>query len=193
MIQSRKRNDPPPRPVTFTAAEDLNPFELAELWADRMAWPVDGRTPYDELAELAVMSALASGCSVGSQSPFTARCSPAPGRTPLLAHSEKPRRRVPALARVGHPATRPRSRHQAGITQGEYEAVAQRFAAAGVHLASRNLKRERAMTSEHRTTSVNAQQRRPRAGAKAGDRPLAVSVCIAGRYGPLGETKHVRA
>jgi hypothetical protein len=31
MIQSRKRNDPPPRPVTFTAAEDLNPFELAEL------------------------------------------------------------------------------------------------------------------------------------------------------------------
>jgi len=42
MIQSRKRNDPPPRPVTFTAAEDLNPFELAELWADRMAWPVDG-------------------------------------------------------------------------------------------------------------------------------------------------------
>ncbi len=24
-----------------------------------MAWPVDGRTPYDELAELAVMSALA--------------------------------------------------------------------------------------------------------------------------------------
>ena len=53
MIQSRKRNDPPPRPVTFTAAEDLNPFEGAELWADRMApGSIDGRTPYDELAEL---------------------------------------------------------------------------------------------------------------------------------------------
>jgi hypothetical protein len=60
MIQSRKRSDPPPRPVTLSAAEDLGAFELAELWADRMAWPVDKRTPYDELAELAVMSALAA-------------------------------------------------------------------------------------------------------------------------------------
>jgi hypothetical protein len=42
----------------FRAAEDPNPFELAELWADRGAWSVDERTPYDELAELAVMSAL---------------------------------------------------------------------------------------------------------------------------------------
>jgi hypothetical protein len=31
MIQSRKRSDPPPRPVTLSAAEDLGPFELAEL------------------------------------------------------------------------------------------------------------------------------------------------------------------
>lgn len=58
MVQARKRSDPPPRPITFRAAEDLNPFELAELWADRGAWPIDDRTPYDELAELAVMSAL---------------------------------------------------------------------------------------------------------------------------------------
>src|SRR5260370_42084922 len=58
MIQSRKRSDPPQRPVTFGAAEDLGPFGLAELWADRTAWPIDERTPYDELAELAVMSAL---------------------------------------------------------------------------------------------------------------------------------------
>jgi hypothetical protein len=28
------------------------------LWADHTAWPIDERTPYDELAELAVMSAL---------------------------------------------------------------------------------------------------------------------------------------
>ena len=34
-------------------------FELAQLWADRTAWPIDDRTPYDELAELACMSALA--------------------------------------------------------------------------------------------------------------------------------------
>jgi hypothetical protein len=49
----------PERPVTFRAAEDLGAFELAELWADRMAWPVTERTAYDELAELACMSALA--------------------------------------------------------------------------------------------------------------------------------------
>ena len=59
MIHSRKASDPPERPITFRAAQDLNPFELAELWADRIAWPVEKRTPYDELAELAVMSALA--------------------------------------------------------------------------------------------------------------------------------------
>lgn len=59
MSQSRKRSDPPPRPITFRAAEELGAFELAELWADRTAWPIDERAAYDELAELAVMSALA--------------------------------------------------------------------------------------------------------------------------------------
>lgn len=58
MIQSRKHRDPPQRPITFRAAEELGAFELAQLWSDRLAWPVDERTPYDELAELAVMSAL---------------------------------------------------------------------------------------------------------------------------------------
>jgi hypothetical protein len=29
------------------------------LWCDRTAWPLDERTRYDELSELAVMSALA--------------------------------------------------------------------------------------------------------------------------------------
>jgi len=48
----------PPRPITFRAAEDLGAFELAQLWADRTAWPIDERTLYDELSELAVMSAL---------------------------------------------------------------------------------------------------------------------------------------
>jgi hypothetical protein len=57
---SGKRDDPPSRPITFHAAEDLNPFDLAQLWADRIAWRIDERTQYDELAELAVMSALAT-------------------------------------------------------------------------------------------------------------------------------------
>ncbi len=55
---SGKRDDPPSRPVTFRAAENLGTFELAQLWADRTAWPIDERTQYDELSELAVKSAL---------------------------------------------------------------------------------------------------------------------------------------
>jgi hypothetical protein len=55
---SGKPDDPPSRPVTFRAAENLGAFELGQLWADRTAWPVDERTQYDELSELAVMSAL---------------------------------------------------------------------------------------------------------------------------------------
>ena len=60
MIPSYKRPEAPGRPITFRAAEDLGAFQLAELWAKRMAWPIAERTAYDELAELATMSALAT-------------------------------------------------------------------------------------------------------------------------------------
>jgi hypothetical protein len=53
---SHKRSEAPERPITFNAAEDLGAFGLAELWADRTAWPISERTAY---AELATMSALA--------------------------------------------------------------------------------------------------------------------------------------
>ena len=59
MIPSHERSETLERPITFNAAEDLGAFELAQLWADRMAWPISERTAYDELAELACMSALA--------------------------------------------------------------------------------------------------------------------------------------
>jgi hypothetical protein len=59
MIPSHKRSETPERPITFRAAEDLGAFQLAEQWADRTAWPISERTAYDELAELATMSALA--------------------------------------------------------------------------------------------------------------------------------------
>ena len=59
MIPSHKRSETPERPITFNAAEDLGAFELAQLWADCTAWPLSERTAYDELAELATMSALA--------------------------------------------------------------------------------------------------------------------------------------
>ncbi len=56
---NRAGADAPGRPITFRAAEDLGAFELAQLWSDRSAWPIEERSAYDELAELAVMSALA--------------------------------------------------------------------------------------------------------------------------------------
>jgi hypothetical protein len=59
MNRSHKRAEAgaPERPITFRAAEDLGAFELAQLWADRATWPLNDRTAYDELAELACMSA----------------------------------------------------------------------------------------------------------------------------------------
>lgn len=60
MARPHKRPDAPERPVTFHAAENLGAFDLAQLWADRAAWPIDERSAYDELAELATMSALAT-------------------------------------------------------------------------------------------------------------------------------------
>jgi len=47
MIPSHKRSETPERPITFKAAEDLGAFQLAELWADRTAWPISERTAYD--------------------------------------------------------------------------------------------------------------------------------------------------
>jgi hypothetical protein len=57
---SGQSDQAPSRPITFRAAADIRPFELAQLWCDRIAWPIDERTEYDELSELAVMSALAT-------------------------------------------------------------------------------------------------------------------------------------
>jgi hypothetical protein len=57
---SGKRDETPSRPITFRTAENVGPFELAELWCDRVVWHIEDRTQYDELAELAVMSALAT-------------------------------------------------------------------------------------------------------------------------------------
>jgi hypothetical protein len=136
MIQSRKRSDPLPRPVTLSAAEDLGPFELAELWADRTAWPVEERTPYDELAELAVMSALAA---------WLRRWQPIAIHSAMLAGA-RPEAVAGALGdsvdmayqRWHEWATRQRNfvvGGKLGITQDEYDAVAKHFAAVGAELS----------------------------------------------------------
>ena len=72
------------RPITFRAAKDLGAFDLAQLWADRTAWPLDERAAYDELAELACMSVEVVP-STGSLDLFWRR--PLQGREHLLLPS----------------------------------------------------------------------------------------------------------
>jgi hypothetical protein len=135
MIQSHKRSDPPQRPITFRAAEDHNPFELAELWADRNAWPVDKRTPYDELAELAVMSAL--GTWLRRWQPIAIHSAMLAGARPEAVAGALGNSLDVAFQCWHEWALRQRdliAGSKPGITQDEYEAVAKGFAAAGVAL-----------------------------------------------------------
>ncbi|MGD0927821.1 MAG: hypothetical protein ABR926_21790 [Streptosporangiaceae bacterium] len=133
MIRSQRRPDDPGRPVTFNAAESLGPFELAQLWADRTAWPIDERTPYDELAELACMSALGK---------WLDRWQPIAIHGAMLAGA-KPEAVAGALGnslRVAFECWREWASGQRdfivngkpGITEYEYAAVARRFAAVGI-------------------------------------------------------------
>jgi hypothetical protein len=133
VIPSHKRPEAPERPITFNAAEDLGAFQLAELWADRTAWPITERTAYDELAELATMSALAK---------WLTRWQPIAIHSAVLAGA-----RMEAIAgALGDSllvafdhwhewATRQRNfivNGKPGITDDEYKAVARRFAAVGI-------------------------------------------------------------
>ncbi|HCU93443.1 MAG TPA: hypothetical protein DHU96_12220 [Actinobacteria bacterium] len=138
MVQSRKQNDPQGRPVTFRAAEEMGPFDLAQLWCDRLAWPVDKRTQYDELAELAVMSALAR---------WLQRWQPIAIHGAMLAGA-RPEAVAAALGNgldVAYQRWHEWARGQRefivdgklGITQEEYDAVAERFAAIGITESSR--------------------------------------------------------
>lgn len=135
MNRSHKRAEPatPERPITFRAAEDLGAFELAQLWADCTAWNLNERTAYVELAELACMSALAA---------WLTRWQPIAIHGAVLAGA-----RMEAIAgalgsslqaafdRWHEWALRQRDfigDGKPGITNDEYEAVAQRFADAGI-------------------------------------------------------------
>lgn len=131
MTRYQRRSEPAERPITFNAAENLGPFELAQLWSDRMAWPVKERTAYDELAELACMSALAT---------WLTRWQPIAIHGAMLAGA-KPEAVAGALGssldvvfeRWHQWASKLRefvSDGKLGITEDEYETVARRFAAA---------------------------------------------------------------
>lgn len=132
---SRAEASVPERPITFRAAEDLGAFELAQLWADCTAWNLNERTAYDELAELACMSALAE---------WLTRWQPIAIHSAVLAGA-----RMEAIAgALGSSLQEAFDRWhdwalrqhvfiidgKPGITDREYETVACRFAAVGIEL-----------------------------------------------------------
>lgn len=133
MIPSHKPSKASERPITFRAAEELGAFELAQLWADRTAWPINERTAYDELGELATMSALAK---------WLRRWQPIAIHSAVLAGA-----RMESIAgalgnslqvafdRWHEWASRQREfivDGKPGITEDEYQAVARRFAVVGI-------------------------------------------------------------
>ncbi len=133
MIQSRKRSDPPQRPITFRVAEDLGAFELAQLWADRTVWPIDERTPYDELAELAIMFAL--GTWLRRWQPIALHSATLAGARPEAIAGALGNSLDVAFHRWHEWAVQQRDLivgSKAGMIQAEFETVAQRFAAVGI-------------------------------------------------------------
>jgi hypothetical protein len=133
MARSQKRSDARERPVTFNAAESLGAFELAQLWADRTAWPIDERTPYDELAELACMSALAAW--LRRWQPVAIHGAMLAGAKPEAVAGARGNSLQVVFERWQEWASRQRDfivNGEPGVTQDEYEAVARRFAAVGI-------------------------------------------------------------
>jgi len=130
---SGKRDDPPSRPVTFRAAENLGAFELAQLWADRTAWPIDERTQYDELSELAVMSAL--GKRLRRWQPIAIHDAMLAGAKPEALEGALGNCLEVAFERWREWAVLQRDfmvGGKSGIPAEEYDTVARRFAAAGI-------------------------------------------------------------
>jgi hypothetical protein len=130
---SSKHDEPPSRPLTFRAAEKLGAFELAELWADRAAWPIDERTQYDELSELAVMSAL--GKWLRQWQPIAIHDAMLAGVCPGALEGALGNSLQVAFNRWHEWAVQQRDfivGGKPGITAEEYETVASRFAALGV-------------------------------------------------------------
>jgi hypothetical protein len=125
-----------PRPITFRAAEELGAFELAQLWADRTAWPIDERNQYDELSELAVMSAL--GTWLRRWQPLAIHSAMLAGARPEAIMGALGNSLQVAFDRWHEWALRQRDFivcGKPGITAEEYDTVVRRFAALGIRAA----------------------------------------------------------
>ena len=128
-----ERDEMPSRPITFHAAENLGAFELAQLWADRTAWPIDERTQYDELSELAVMSAL--GAWLRLWQPIAIHSAILAGARPEAIEGALGNSLQVAFERWREWAIHQRDfmiDDKPGITTEEYSAVAGKFAALGI-------------------------------------------------------------
>lgn len=114
--------------------EDLGAFGLAELWADRTAWPMNEGTAYDELA---CMSALAKWLT--RWQPIAIHSAVLAGaRMEAIAGGLRNSLQV-AFDRWHEWASKRRDfiiNGKPGIMEDEYEAVARRFAAAGITSSS---------------------------------------------------------
>jgi len=135
MNRSHKRAESgaPERPITFRAAEDLGAFELAQLWVDRAAWPLNERTAYDELAELACMSALAKWLT--RWQPLAIHGAVLAGAGTEAIAGALGSSLQAAFDRWHEWALRQRdfiTGGKPGITEEEYDIVAKRFAAVGI-------------------------------------------------------------
>lgn len=132
-----KRDEPAARPITFRAAEDLGPFDLAQLWSDRTAWPIDRRTQYDELAELVIMSALAKW--LNRWQPIAIHGAILAGARPEAVAGALGETVEAAFERWNEWALVQRDfivGGKLGITADEYRTVASRFASAGAELSA---------------------------------------------------------
>jgi hypothetical protein len=137
MIPSHKRSETPERPITFNAAEDLGAFQPAELWADRTAWPITERTAYDELAELATMSALAKWLT--RWQPIAIHGAMLAGAKPEAVAGALGNSLQVAFDRWHEWTVKQRDfiiGGKPGITEDENETVARRFAALGINAAA---------------------------------------------------------
>jgi hypothetical protein len=130
---SRKPSEVPTRPITFRAAEGIGAFELAKLWADSSAWILVDRTQYDELAELAVMSALATW--LRRWQPIAIHGAMLAGARPEAIMGAMGNSMEVAFERWHEWAVVQRDTiigSKPGITAEEYETVAKRFAGIGI-------------------------------------------------------------
>jgi hypothetical protein len=111
----------------------LGAFELARLWVDSAAWPVTERSKYDELAELAVMSAL--GKWLRRWQPIAIHGAMLAGARPEAIAGALGNDLQMAFDRWHEWAVAQRDLivgNKPGITAEEYETVARRFAAVGI-------------------------------------------------------------